>query len=136
MAGWTGGNFGSYGGNMANVGNSGGTAGQMMLVPIQNEQVVNTYLVGAGQTVALVDWNSGFLWLKSTAANSVPMQVRKFRVEEIIEQPQQADAVSREEFDDLKKSMNDVTQALAGITAMLQQAAAPAPATTKGGKSK
>lgn len=135
MSSWVGGNYGNYGGNMANVGNSGGTAGQMMLVPIQNEQVVNTYLVGAGQTVALVDWNSGFLWLKSTAANSVPMQVRKFRVEEIIEQPQQTETVSREEFEGLQKSMTEMTQALAGITAMLQQASAPAPA-TKGGKAK
>lgn len=82
----------------------------MLLVPVTNEQQVNTYLVGAGQTVCLADFTNQMMWLKSTAANGIPQAVRKFKLEEIIEQPAvpAADGVSRAEFDELKTMLSQL----------------------------
>ena len=76
----------------------------MVLVPVQNETTVNTYLVGAGNTVAFADFNKGedndgTLWLKSTTPQGVPNPVRKFELKEITLKPVMSEnAVSREEF--------------------------------------
>ena len=88
----------------------------ILFITVQGEQAVNNYLVGAGNTVVMADFNAGMMWIKSTSANSIPQPVRKFRLEEIIEQPQtQADGVSRAEFDELKKM-------IAGLAASMQPA--------------
>ena len=58
------------------------------MVPIQGEQVVNSYLVPAGGTVALWDADANVMWLKSKEPNGIVQSLRKFRMEEIKEQPQ------------------------------------------------
>jgi len=85
----------------------------MVLVPVQNETVVNTYLVGAGNTVAFVDFNAGQMWLKATSPQGIPEAVRKFEVKEITPKPQTAESgVSREEFSALKDQINRLCEAL------------------------
>lgn len=87
------------------------TQAGMVLVPVTGEQQVNTYLVGAGQTVALADFTNGVMWLKSTATNGVPQPLRKFELKEIIEAPQVAEGgVSRQEFDELKGMLAQLLQ--------------------------
>ena len=73
--------------------------------------MVNSYLVPAGGTVALWDADANVMWLKSKEPNGIVQSLRKFRMEEIKEQPQvqqNPDAVSREEFDELKKMMAQI----------------------------
>ena len=85
----------------------------MVLVPVQNEATVNNYLVGAGNTVAFVDFNGGVMWLKSTTALGVPEAVRKFEIKEIVIKPQEsANDVTREEFSELKEQINRLCEAL------------------------
>lgn len=85
----------------------------MILVPVQNETVVNTYLVGAGNTVAFVDFNGGKMWLKATSPQGIPETVREFELKEITPKLQMAEnGVSREEFLALKDQINRLCEAL------------------------
>ena len=87
----------------------------MFLVPVQNETAVNTYLVAAGNTVALADFSNGVMWLKSTSAQGIPEPVRKFELKEITPKPTVPGAenmVSREEFTALSDKINKLLDAL------------------------
>lgn len=84
----------------------------MMLVPVHNETTVNTYLVGAGNTVAFCDFNAGTLWLKSTTPQGIPEAVRKFELKEITPKPQNENAVSREEFTALNDKFDKLLEML------------------------
>lgn len=89
----------------------------MVLVPVQNETTVNTYLVGAGNTVAFADFNKGedidgTLWLKSTTPQGVPNPVRKFELKEITPKPENENAVSREEFTALNDKFDKLLEML------------------------
>lgn len=78
---------------------------QIMLVPIQGESWAQMYPVAAGTTVALIDFEGGFFWLKNAA------QTRKFKFEEIAQaQANDGTAALRSEIDELKK----MVAALAG----------------------
>ena len=99
----------------------------VMTAFINNEASATTYPVGAGTTVNLVDINNGKMYLKSTDPNGMPCPIRVFEIHEVTPQPQGADVVSRQEFDNL-------TQQLASMQQLLANLQAPAP--EKGGKSK
>ena len=77
----------------------------IMLVPVQGEAGAQMYPVAAGNTVFLADFDAKLAWLKTTAPNGLPQQMRKFKLEEITPPAQNAVAggVTREEFDELKK---------------------------------
>lgn len=80
---------------------------QIMLVPIQGESWAQMYPVAAGTTVALIDFDGGFLWLKNAA------QTRKFKLEEIVQAvPGNENAVTREEFASLQEKMQKILDAL------------------------
>jgi len=63
------------------------TTNSVITVPVTNETEVQNYLVGAGNTVIFVDFDHGRLWIKSTAANGVPMQLRTFKLTEVQQEP-------------------------------------------------
>lgn len=84
----------------------------MVLVPVQNETTVNTYLVGAGNTVAFADFNNGMMWLKSTTPQGIPEAVRKFELKEITPKPENENAVSREEFTALNDKFDKLLEML------------------------
>lgn len=85
----------------------------MVLVPVQNETVVNTYLVGAGNTVAFVDFNNGLMWLKATTSQGIPEPVRKFELTEITPKaPADENSVSREEFTALNNKFDKLLEML------------------------
>lgn len=77
---------------------------QIMLVPVQGEGGAHMYPVAAGTTVALIDFDSCVFWLKTTAPNGLPQQMRKFEFKEIVQAVQgNENVVTRAEFDELKK---------------------------------
>lgn len=87
----------------------------IITVPVTSETEVLNYLVGAGNTVIFVDLDHGRSWIKSTASNGVPMQMRKFKMlEEVQEQPvmsasQPAEQyATKADFDELKKMIEDL----------------------------
>lgn len=87
----------------------------VITVPVTNETEVQNYLVGAGNTVIFVDFDHGRLWIKSTGANGVPMQVRTFKMAEVQPEPTIAPApenkelyVTKADFDELKKTIEDL----------------------------
>ena len=89
------------------------TQNQIMLVPVNGEGGAQMYPVAAGSTVALIDFDACIFWLKTTAPNGLPQQMRKFEFKEIV-QATQADGntVTREEFSSLQDKLNKVLEAL------------------------
>jgi len=86
---------------------------QIMLVPVQGEGGAQMYPVAAGTTVALIYFDGGTFWLKTTAQNGLPQQMRKFKFEEIVQAaPTNANAVTREEFASLQEKMDKILEAL------------------------
>lgn len=77
----------------------------IIMVTVQGENGAQMYPVAAGNTVLLADFDAKLFWLKTTESNGLPQPMRKFRFEEITPQPQNAvaNAVTREEFDELRK---------------------------------
>lgn len=91
------------------------TANSVITVPVTNETEVQNYLVGAGNTVIFVDFDHGKLWIKSTAANGVPMQLRTFKLTEFHPEPPVANApvpteqyATKADLDEIKKMLEDL----------------------------
>lgn len=86
---------------------------QIMLVPVQGEGGAQMYPVAAGTTVALIDFDACTFWLKTTAPNGLPQQMRKFEFKEIVQAvPGNENAVTREEFASLQEKMQKILDAL------------------------
>ena len=91
------------------------TANSVITVPVTNETEVQNYLVGAGNTVIFVDFDHGRLWIKSTAANGVPMQLRMFKLSEVQQEPPAVAAstpteqyATKADLEALKKTIEDL----------------------------
>ena len=83
----------------------------VLAVPVQGEVGAQNYLVAAGNTVLLTDFNEGFIWLKSTDANAMFQTMRKFKVEEIKPQPKQdKNFIQRTEFEQFRQNVNSQLQ--------------------------
>ena len=90
--------------------------GSFMTVLVQGEAGANAYPVASGNTVMLMDFESGKFWLKSNV-NGIPQRLRSFSFSEEIQgqtQNQQISAVSREEFNKLADSVNKLLEELGG----------------------
>jgi len=89
------------------------TQNQIMLVPVNGEGGAQMYPVAAGSTVALIDFDACIFWLKTTAPNGLPQQMRKFEFKEIVQAAQtDGNMVTREEFSSLQDKLNKVLEAL------------------------
>lgn len=80
------------------------------IVWVQGEAGAKSYLVGAGQSVLLMDAESSCFYIKSTDASGMPMPLRVFEYKEKTQNVQHspvasAEYVTREEFDAFKKSL-------------------------------
>lgn len=92
--------------------------GTMMAVFVQGESGANAYPVASGNTVLLIDFDSGKFWLKSNV-NGIPQRLRAFSFAEEtqgqsqhVAQPTQS--VTREEFDKLSQAVNKLITELGG----------------------
>ena len=85
-------------------------SGGVMTAFINNEASATTYPVGAGTTVNLVDINNGKMYLKSTDPNGMPCPIRVFEIREVTPQAQNADSVSRQEFNELTQQLQNLQQ--------------------------
>lgn len=91
--------------------------GSMMAVFVQGEAGANAYPVASGSTVLLIDFDSGKFWLKSNV-NGIPQKLRTFAFSESTNEQMQNvgnQAVTREEFDRLEKSVNKLISELGGV---------------------
>lgn len=62
------------------------------IVWVQGEAGAKSYLVGAGQSVLLMDSENSCFYIKSTDNSGMPMPLRVFDYTERVEQPAEADA--------------------------------------------
>lgn len=88
----------------------------MMVVFVQGESGANAYPVASGNTVLLMDFESGKFWIKSNV-NGIPQRLRSFSFAEEIEgqtQAQQTSTVSRDEFNKLADSVHRLIEELGG----------------------
>ena len=76
------------------------------VVTVQGEAGARIYPVAAGNTVFLIDFDAHKFWLKSTDNNGMPSRFAAFNFTEEIVQQNQGDVVTRNEFNDLKKSID------------------------------
>lgn len=79
----------------------------VMVVTVQGEAGARIYPVAAGNTVFLIDFDAHKFWLKSTDLNGMPSRFATFNFTEEIVQPNQGDVVTRNEFNDLKKTIDN-----------------------------
>lgn len=92
----------------------------LLAIPVRGEEEAQNYIVGAGNTVLLIDLNSEnkHLWLKSNDSNNLIQEIRTFELKEITPKPKQDSAfIQREEFDIFKK---DVQSQLQQMVSLLQ----------------
>ena len=77
----------------------------LMAIPVQGEVGAQNYLVAAGNTVLLTDFNSGFIWIKTN--DGLFQTLRTFKIEEITPQPKQNENfIQRAEFEQFQKNVN------------------------------
>lgn len=97
--------------------------GSFMTVLVQGEAGANAYPVASGNTVMLMDFESGKFWLKSNV-NGIPQRLRSFSfAEELPEQSrrkeQMSSTISREEFDGLSSSVAKLSECVNKLIADL-----------------
>lgn len=87
------------------------TASQSGIVWVQGEAGAKSYLVGAGQSVLLMDSESSTFYIKSTDSSGMPLPLRIFDYKEraqsqSVPNPVNLDKyVTRDEFEELKASL-------------------------------
>lgn len=86
------------------------------IVWVQGEAGAKSYLVGAGQSVLLMDAESSTFYIKSTDASGMPMPLRTFdyteRVQSITQPPAAvSEYITREEFNAFKESLKEASHA-------------------------
>lgn len=84
---------------------------EILAVPVQGAQAAQNYLVGAGNTVILTDFASGFIWLKSTDTNGLFSNLRTFKVTEVTpQQHSDGNFIQRAEFEQFQQNTNSQLQ--------------------------
>lgn len=89
----------------------------VIVVTVQGEQGASMYPVAAGSTVLLIDFNLKRFWLKATDINGLPARFAAFDFTEVVKPAMQGDTgdfVSRSEFDELKKSIDNLVALVGG----------------------
>lgn len=87
---------------------------QLITVLIQDDDMVNRYPVGLGNTVILINFNSGKFWIK-TNPNGFPPPPRSFDFKETTpQQLQNEGGVSRDEFNSLSEKLDKLIAELGG----------------------
>lgn len=80
---------------------------------VQGEAGAKAYPIAPGSTVLLMDSESSVFYIKSSDATGIPQPLRTFdyteRVQETAKEASN-DYVTREEFNELKKMLDDLTK--------------------------
>lgn len=89
----------------------------VIVVPVQGEQGANIYPVAAGNTVLLMDFNTKRFWIKATDINGLPSKFAAFDFTEVVRPlPQnETNFISRNEFDEWKKSTDAQLQQIIAL---------------------
>lgn len=88
----------------------------VMVVTVQGESGASMYPVAAGNTVLLIDFNLKKFWLKATDINGLPAKFAAFDFTEVkpTVQSDTSNYVSRNEFEELKKSIEQLGALIGG----------------------
>jgi len=88
----------------------------VMVVTVQGESGASMYPVAAGNTVLLIDFNLKKFWLKATDINGLPAKFAAFDFTEVkpAVQSDTGNFVSRNEFEELKKSIEKLGALIGG----------------------
>ena len=80
------------------------------LIPVKDESEVNSYPVGIGQTVFLIDFDKHILYIKSVDQSGMPQPIRIFDERIQSKKEEKVDFenyISRDEFNKFKTEMRD-----------------------------
>ena len=89
-----------------------------MVVFVHDESMAINYPVNPGTTVAVLlvdDPNNGKLYIKSAEPNGCPNPMRIFSLKDITPPKVSGDIVSRQEFDNVNKELQEIKSLLAGL---------------------
>lgn len=98
-------------------------ANNSMVVFVHDESMAVNYPVNPGTTVAVLlvdDPNNGKLYIKSAEQNGCPNPMRIFSLKDITPQKVSGDIVSRQEFDNVNKELQEIKSMLAGLKPQAQ----------------
>ena len=98
-------------------------ANNSMVVFVHDEGMAINYPVNPGTTVAVLmvdDPNNGKLYIKSAEPNGCPNPMRIFSLKDITPQKVSGDVVSRQEFDNVNKELQEIKNLLAGLKPQAQ----------------
>lgn len=98
----------------AAVANNGYSPNTMNLIIVQDDQTVVQWKMGPKQTNAFYNPNAGLMYLKRSDEFGIPGKIRKFKVTEIVEEPEpnQNGMVTRDEFNELSAVCRDIQKNL------------------------
>ena len=88
-------------------------ANAIFAVPVQGESGARNYPVAAGNTVLLIDFDTGKFWLKSTDTNCFPSRFTAYSFKEDKTNqitPTNGNFVSKTEFENLKANLDNQFQ--------------------------
>lgn len=85
------------------------------IIWVQGESGAKAYPVPAGTSLLLMDSESQVFYIKSTDGSGVPMPLRTFSYKELLSEPAkipgaQPEYVTRSEFEEVKKMLEDLTK--------------------------
>lgn len=89
----------------------------VIVVPVQGESGASMYPVAAGNTVLLMDFNTKRFWIKATDINGLPSKFAAFDFTEVVRPlpPNENNFISRNEFDEWKKSTDAQLQQIIAL---------------------
>lgn len=86
------------------------------------DATAKAYPVAPGDTVVLMDTDESFIYIKSVGFNGVPNPLRKFKYEEVFEQPKEDIPVAKEVTEYVtKQDFDSAIDKLTGMIASMQK---------------
>lgn len=85
------------------------------IVWVQGIEAAKSYLVGAGQSVLLMDSENSVFYIKSTDQSGMPLPIRVFEYTEKVQQPaRSASSVSYVTHDEFQKAIEELRESMKG----------------------
>lgn len=84
------------------------TAPSSSITWVQGLSGAKAYPIAAGSTVLLMDTEDGIFYIKSADYSGMPLPLRIFDYKERVDPQEKQDFVTREEFDELKKFIEEL----------------------------
>ena len=110
-------NYGAFGGNLIQYQTPQQNSG---IIWVQGIEAAKSYLVGAGQSVLLMDSETSTFYIKSTDPSGMPLPIRVFEYTEKVQQPAGSASAANDmtqyvTHDELQKFAEELRNQMKGV---------------------